>query len=932
MKKRLQKYISLLSAAIMIFMLAFGVCSEERTTNLKKVRIACPSQEVMLQSNMYGNANGYTLEYMRVVGEYAGWEVEPVYSKRTNINDALLDCMNMLEAGEADFVGAVLQNENMEEIFAYPRNNYGIVNTVLLATHNNPYICKNNLTAQQNLKVAVISGADTRNSETREYLDSCGVGYTFIPCQNDDEQIEKIKSGEADVMVGVSLVPVDGTVQVAAFADRQMYIISSKDNTDLIAQFDNAVDKLNQVDNTVQTRLFEKYFSAGKIEFSLTEQQKQYVESRGKVKVLCQNEAPPFQYTDKNGNITGLSVMVLNDISKLTGLEFEIIKRQLGVSVMETLNTGGCDMMMAMPKNYKLSHEYQVIESQTLIEGNYVKIVHKGSEKKDKEDWIVASPKGSVAEIDFTPKEIQTYGNVEECINAVNTGKADFAIVNSLTFSYYTELYPYWNVILEGTSQEIVSYSFAFNTPLDTELGTIFNNAIKSMDYSKMYSYTADIIVSDASHTLWGAFQKDPIRVGAATFAAVLLLVVSLGLWIAYRMMRKKNIALHKAYSAKSDFLSHMSHEIRTPLNAIMGFSELGEKESNQKNIKDYFKNIKMSGTYLLGMINDILDMSKIEKEKIMLLPEIVDFSKFIGEISALMEEPAREKNVELSFLYKGDVPHYAVFDRVRVQQVLGNLISNAIKYSHAGGKIICTIGCSYQNSKDILMKFSVQDYGVGMSEEFMKRMFEPFLQEKNEYTSSTNSCGLGLSIAKKLIDIMGGSVDVKSAVGKGSTFTVLLPLQKADSATQKQNKTIYKRCDYSRFKGVNVLLCEDHPLNAQILQKLLEKRELTVDLAENGRIGVDKYLAAPEGFYKVILMDIQMPVMNGVQACAAIRSAKRSDSSTIPIIAVTANVFENDVRQTQNAGMNGCVEKPIDPETLYETIYKCIFEDDAAI
>lgn len=214
----------------------------------------------------------------------------------------------------------------------------------------------------------------------------------------------------------------------------------------------------------------------------------------------------------------------------------------------------------------------------------------------------------------------------------------------------------------------------------------------------------------------------------------------------------------------------------------------------------------------------------------------------------------------------------------------------------------------------------------MGMSEDFLKHLFEPFSQEKNTYSSSLNSCGLGLSIAKQLTEQMNGSIEVESQLGEGSKFTVILPVQPVMSLPNVQTEPPAIENSPSEFADMTVLLCEDHPLNAKIAQKLLENRGFTVDVAENGQIGLDKYLHAPDGFYSVILMDIRMPVMDGLEASLSIRQSTKKDSRTIPIIAVTANAFEDEILQTKKAGMNTCVSKPIHPDTLYQVLRQYIF------
>ncbi len=375
-----------------------------------------------------------------------------------------------------------------------------------------------------------------------------------------------------------------------------------------------------------------------------------------------------------------------------------------------------------------------------------------------------------------------------------------------------------------------------------------------------------------------------------------------------------------EANTAKSDFLSRMSHEIRTPMNAIIGMSGLGEEETVDDVAKNYFSKINSSSEYLLGLINDILDMSRIERQAIKLYPEVVNLSDFYDSVKTILNPQAEAKNINFVLKCVNEVDKFAKFDKMRVKQIFINLLTNAIKFSDKGGLVECIVTTLGRENGLIHQQIVIRDQGIGMSKEFMTRIFQPFEQEHNEKTSEQVGTGLGLAICKNLVEVMGGSISVKSKLNEGSEFTVLLDMQQTqDSVTESNSKSSV--VTNRNLMGYRVLLAEDHPLNTEIAVALLHKKGLEVECANNGKIAVEMFESSAENYYDIILMDIRMPVMDGLEASRKIRELDRDDAKTIPIVAMTANAFDTDVQESLNHGINRHLAKPIMPNILYETL-----------
>jgi signal transduction histidine kinase/ABC-type uncharacterized transport system substrate-binding protein/AmiR/NasT family two-component response regulator len=377
-----------------------------------------------------------------------------------------------------------------------------------------------------------------------------------------------------------------------------------------------------------------------------------------------------------------------------------------------------------------------------------------------------------------------------------------------------------------------------------------------------------------------------------------------------------------EANRAKSDFLSRMSHDIRTPLNGIIGMTYLAGKHDNPPETAECLKKIDTSSKFLLGLVNDILDMSKAESGKIELHPELYTADTFNGYIDAVIRPLCAEKNQEFTLELRRMPGYIPLVDKLHYNQIFFNLLSNAVKYTPEGGHITLVTIPSITKNGRMAMHAEVRDDGIGISEEFIKTLFEPFTQEGRDDVSTSRGSGLGLAITKRLVESMDGTIAVKSKLGQGTTFVVdlefdCIPAQKNnDSSSAGAESQAGRSTDV--LAGKHVLLCEDHPLNQEIAKALLSEKKMIVETADNGQLGVEEFRRSAVGFYDAILMDVRMPVMNGYEATAAIRGLARPDAKTIPIIAMTANAFEEDKEKSRAAGMNAHLSKPIDPQIMF--------------
>ncbi|NCD04007.1 MAG: PAS domain S-box protein [Clostridia bacterium] len=389
------------------------------------------------------------------------------------------------------------------------------------------------------------------------------------------------------------------------------------------------------------------------------------------------------------------------------------------------------------------------------------------------------------------------------------------------------------------------------------------------------------------------------------------------------RQLEAALLEAKNASGAKTEFLSNMSHEIRTPMNAIIGMVNLAEGvDGNPEETKNYLEKIDASSNYLLGLLNDVLDMSRIESGKLELHPEWMRVEGIFTPCINMMLPVMEQKHIHFIYpdLEKVNNIEYYV-DPLRTKQILMNLLNNAAKFTPAGGTVTLGVKNIYHDDTKSIDRLTIRDTGYGMSEDFLKRIFQPFEQERIYYAEPVQGTGLGLTLVKHIISAMGGDISVESELGRGSTFSLTFPyLYRIREKGEEEKQKVISQASLG---GKHILLVDDHPLNREIARKLLEKQNALVDIASDGKEAVNKFAASPMDFYDGILMDIRMPVMDGLEATRIIRKTDRPDAKDVPIIAMTANAFDDDMQSCLDAGMNDHLSKPTEPQILYDTLIK---------
>ena len=396
------------------------------------------------------------------------------------------------------------------------------------------------------------------------------------------------------------------------------------------------------------------------------------------------------------------------------------------------------------------------------------------------------------------------------------------------------------------------------------------------------------------------------------------------------RALSEALAAAEAANKAKTAFLSSMSHEIRTPMNAIIGLDALAlQNGSLPAETREYLEKIGESAHHLLSLINDILDMSRIESGRMSMRREEYSFRSMLEQINAMVMSQCGEKGLDYECRVIGDVSDWYIGDDMRLKQVLINILSNAIKFTDAPGSVTLTVERIAVFGDHSTMKFCIRDTGIGMDRDFLPKIFDAFSQEDSRRNSKYGSTGLGMAITKNIVEQMNGTISVESEKGVGTAFTVIVTLKNSEHLEPAAQEAGAREKQRVSLKGRRILMAEDVLINAEIMKHILLEREAETDHAENGRAVLEMFARSPVGYYDAILMDVRMPEMDGLEATAAIRALDRPDAKSIPIVAMTANAFDEDVQRSLQAGMNAHLSKPVEPEHLYQTLEELIWQSE---
>ena len=673
------------------------------------------------------------------------------------------------------------------------------------------------------------------------------------------------------------------------------------------------------------------------------------LKAHGKVSVGYLDDYLPFCSSDpQTGELKGALRKYLDLASgcfKNTEISFETKAYPTTEAAMKALENGEVDCVFPVNLNAYDSNQRGVLTTGEVMETEMFAAVkrQKHPELSVENNLVVALMQGDVDDEEFVKEyfpnwTIKRFISTAECYRAVSIDKADCTLLNNYQIEHMEPLRAEYDLAFITTG-EAMSVCFAVARD-DVQLYSILNKTTGLVDMTEVNTALVTYSYSETDISIWDYLKKHP----AVIIVISLLMVVVIWLILMLRNRRIKreleerlkleealSDALEqaeKANAAKTTFLSSMSHEIRTPMNAIIGLNDLAMREPDlSEKMQDYLKKMDGSARHLLGLINDILDMSRIESGSMTIKDENFSFSDMLDQINTMIDGQCRAKGLSYSFHKEGELDGFYIGDEMKLKQVLINILGNAVKYTPSPGTVSFTVSEQNRFKDNATMTFEIKDSGIGMDSEFIPKIFNAFSQEDEKKANTYGSTGLGMAITKNIVDMMNGRIDVESEKDVGTTFYVTVTLKISDRNNQKpntseENKDEQKTTDLT---GKRIIVAEDMDINAEILINLLGVRGIIAERANDGQMAVDKFRDSEEYAYDAILMDIRMPVLDGLAATEEIRSMNRRDANSIPIIAMTANAFNDDVERSLNAGMNAHLSKPIDPEKLFETLERLV-------
>ena len=1068
------------SACVMLSLLlllsaVLPVKAAAETASAKVVRVGS-FEDTFNYVNEKGARKGYGYELLETLSGYTGWQFEYVTCDWS-------DCFEKLENGEIDIMGGISYTEDRAEEMLFSDEPMGVEKYYLYADLSRADISASDFKTLNGKKIGVLMGTEPEVM-LAEWEEKYGLKTEHVNISNNEDVKQKLANHEIDCFVSLeeSFWAERGISTITRVGESGIYYAINKNRPDIKEELDDAMRALDEAVPFYTADLYKRYFSMDYTPI-LTGEEKAWLRKHGAIRMgFLASDSGVSTFDPATGEFTGVITDYIQFAADCLGnqeLEFQLVGYDSKEAELDALKSGEIDMIFHCDQNPNLAEEYHFACTNTTWTSNLMAVTNKQHFNENNVNRI-AVPQNKLSlkkylAFYYPQWEIVDCDTQEDAARLVKDGQADCFVTGISSENKYSKKYSFYSVPLVNP----VRSCFAVNSG-NRSLLSILNKTIKAMPVNMLAGALA-MYKSSARKVTLSDFIKDnffKVMLISSIAVAVVLLTILMLLQKARKaeaaarkaasdtqeLNAKLQVAVEKAESAnraKSTFLSNMSHDIRTPMNAIIGFTTLALSNIDDKDrVKDYLSKTLASSNHLLSLINDVLDMSRIESGKIHLEEVEVNLSDVLHDLKTIVSGQIYAKQLEL-YMDAMDVTDEDVYcDKTRLNQILLNLLSNAIKFTPAGGTVSVRVrqlagkvrGCGQY-------EFRIKDNGIGMSQEFAQKIFEPFERERTSTVSGIQGTGLGMAITKNIVDMMGGTIEVQTAQGKGTEFTVCVPMRAqteqrpvekiteleglkalvvdddfntCDSVTKMLVKvgmraewtlsgkeavlrarqsiemsdvyhayiidwrlpdmngievtrqirslhddtpiiilTAYDWSDIeveakaagvtafcakpmfmsdlretlmsalgqkpadavqrllpeknADFKGKHILLVEDNELNREIAQEILREYGFLVDSAENGAVAVEKVSTAAPGSYDLVLMDVQMPIMDGYTATRKIRALDDPARAKLPILAMTANAFDEDRRNALESGMNGFLSKPIVIDDLVQELRKIL-------
>ena len=933
----MRKSVCALLCLLLLLSVVLPVKAAAETAPAKVVRVGS-FEDTFNYVNEKGARKGYGYELLQTLSGYTGWQFEYVTCDWSN-------CFEKLKNGEIDIMGAISYTEDRAEEMLFSDEPMGEEKYYLYADLSRADISASDYKTLNGKKIGVLMGTEPEVMLT-EWEEKYGLETEHVNISNNEDVKQKLANHEIDCFVSLeeSFWAERGISTITRVGESGIYYAINKNRPDLKEELDDAMRALDEAVPFYTADLYKRYFSLDYIPI-LTGEEKAWLKEHGAIKMgFLTSDSGVSTFDSATGEFTGVITDYIQFAADCLGnqeLEFQLVGYDSKEAELDALKSGEIDMIFHFDQSPNLAEEYHFACTNTTWTSNLMAVTNQQHFNENNVNRI-AVPQNKLSlkkylAFYYPQWEIVDCDTQEDAAKLVKDGQADCFVTGISSENKYSKKYSFYSVPLLNP----VKSCFAVNSG-NRSLLSILNKTIKAMPVNMLAGALA-MYKSSARKVTLSDFIKDnffmALLVSSIAVAAILLTILKL-----LRKARKAEAAARKAASdtqelnaklqvavenaesanhAKSTFLFNMSHDIRTPMNAIIGYADLASRHlDDPAKLKNYMENIQVCGQNLLMLLNNVLDLARIENDKTEMEYSVSDIEKDFRNCVAMFRNQADSKGQTLTVTTQLQYP-YIYADIPHLTEICTNLVSNAVKYTGAGGTIRCNVTQKPGKKEDWCdTVITVADNGIGMSQEFQKHIFEPFERERTSTVSKVEGSGIGMGIVKKLVGLMGGTVEVESRIGVGSTFTVTIPCRIA-SEDETQAKRETNPSDQKCLCGTRILLTEDNDLNAEIAVELLQEEGCTVDRAKDGVECVDMLEKAANGTYQLILMDIQMPVMNGYDAARKIRGLDDPQKANIPIIAMTANAFTEDRQVALDAGMNDHIAKPINMNVLVPTLRK---------
>ena len=937
MQTLMRKSVCAMLCLLLLLSAVLSVKAAAETAPVKVVRVGS-FEDTFNYVNEKGARKGYGYELLETLSGYTGWQFEYVTCDWS-------DCFEKLKNGEIDIMGDISYTEDRTEEMLFSDEPMGEEKYYLYADLSRADISASDYKTLNGKKIGVLMGTEPEVMLT-EWEEKHGLKTQHVNVSNNEDVKQKLANHEIDCFVSLeeSFWAELGISTITRVGKSGIYYALNKDRPDLKEELDNAMRALDEAAPFYTADLYKRYFSLDYIPI-LTGEEKAWLRGHGANRMgFLTSDRGVSTYDPATGEITGTITDYIQFAADCLGnqeLEFQLVGYDDKEAELNALKSGEIDMIFHFDQSPNLAEEYRLARTNTTWTANMMVVTNKQLFIENQVNRV-AVPQNKISltryiAFYYPQWEIVDCDTQEDAIKLVKDGQADCFITGVSSEAKYSKNHGFYSVPLPNPANSC----FAVNSG-NRSLLSILNKTLKAMPANMLTSSLA-MHKSSARKVTLSEFIKDNffrvLLVSSIAVAAILLTILKLlqkarkaeaaarkAANDTQELNAKLQVAVEKAESAnraKSTFLFNMSHDIRTPMNAIIGYADLASRHlDDPAKLEKYMENIQVCGQNLLMLLNNVLDLARIENDKTEMEYSVSDVEKDFRNCVAMFRNQADSKGQTLTVTTQLQYP-YVYVDIPHLTEVCTNLVSNAVKYTGAGGTICCDI-TQKPGEKESWCNtvITVADNGIGMSQEFQKHIFEPFERERTSTVSKVEGSGIGMGIVKKLVGLMGGTVEVESKIGVGSKFTVTIPCRIA-SEDETQAKREINPSDQKCLCGTRILLTEDNDLNAEIATELLQEEGCTVDRAKDGVECVDMLEKAANGTYQLILMDIQMPVMNGYDAARKIRGLDDPQKANIPIIAMTANAFTEDRQVALDAGMNDHIAKPINMNVLVPTLRK---------